>query len=208
MDKETYTYDWFSGNASEWPRLLKPYANVPGLNFLEIGSFEGKSASWLLRNVLTHPTSRLTCIDLFPDSLGGDMELMPLVTTPNKTFDANMLANDAGSRVIKIRGASENVLRTLAPAAYDFIYIDGSHNAPHVLSDAVLCWHLLKLGGLVCFDDYEWGEEFPPLERPQAAIDAFMHLYDGMYELVDKGYQVTLRKTAHLALQAELRESV
>jgi predicted O-methyltransferase YrrM len=197
MSEERYTYNWFSGNASQWETMLAEYAAQPHLNFLEIGSFEGRSACWLLRNILTDPTSRLTCIDLFPETLGpGDG--MPRMATPDKTFDANIAATGQGAQVTKLRGASEALLRTLAADAYDFIYIDGSHNAPYVLSDAVLSWYLLKVDGLICFDDYEWMPEYPPLERPAAGIDAFMQLYAGLFEVTYTGYQIALRKKSHL----------
>jgi predicted O-methyltransferase YrrM len=202
MGKESYTYDWFTKNAAEWPQILAPYTGLPDLSFLEIGSFEGMSACWLLHNILTEPSSRLTCIDLFPDSLGGDSELMPRASAPNATFDANVDAIGATDRVIKLRGSSEDILRRLPPGHYDFIYIDGSHNAAYVLSDTVLSWYLLKVGGLLCFDDYQWAPYLPPLERPQAGIDVFMQLYAGLYDVVNIGSQVTLRKTAKLPPQS------
>lgn len=196
-----YQYDWFTHNATEWPRLLAPFIGHPNLNFLEVGSFEGRSACWLLQNILTGDGSRLTCIDLFVDAMGGEDEAMPRVATPNQSFDANIAAIGATARVDKLRGTSESLLRTLTFGSYDFIYIDGSHNAPYVLSDAVLSWYLLKVGGLICFDDYQWAPEFPALERPQAGIDAFMALYAGLFETVSIGRQVMLRKLAHLPFQ-------
>jgi predicted O-methyltransferase YrrM len=198
MGGERYTYNWFTHNAQDWPNFLAAMAGQPGLHFLEIGSFEGRSACWLLQNILTHESSRLTCIDLFLDAMGGEDESMPRVANPNAAFDQNIAATGAAHRVTKLRGASEDLLRPLPRSNYDFIYIDGSHHAPYVLSDAVLSWYVLKVGGLLCFDDYEWAPEFPPLERPQAGIDAFMSLYAGLFEVVSKGYQVTLRKTADL----------
>jgi hypothetical protein len=33
---------------------------------------------------------------------------------------------------------------------------DGSHRARDVLEDAVLSWPLLKVGGIMLFDDYLW----------------------------------------------------
>jgi predicted O-methyltransferase YrrM len=202
MTTAGYQYDWFTQNATEWPRLLAPYVGQPNLNFLEVGSFEGRSACWLLKNVLTGPGCRLTCVDLFLDSMGGEDQMMPRVATPNLTFDANIAAIGATDRVDKLRGSSEEMLRRLPFASFDFIYIDGSHNAPYVLSDAVLAWYLLKVDGLICFDDYQWAPQLPPLERPQAGIDAFMALYAGLYETVDVGRQVMLRKKAHLPFQS------
>jgi predicted O-methyltransferase YrrM len=197
MSEETYTYNWFTHNAPQWESMLAPYVGQPCLNFLEVGSFEGMSACWLLRNVLTQPTSRLTCIDLFPETMGPG-EGMPRMATPDRTFDSNIAATGKGAQVTKLRGSSEVLLRSLPAAAYDFIYIDGSHNAPYVLSDAVLSWYLLKVGGLLCFDDYGWMPEFPRLERPQAGIDAFMDLYAGLFEVAYEGYQIAIRKTGDL----------
>jgi predicted O-methyltransferase YrrM len=44
---------------------------------------------------------------------------------------------------------------------FDFIYVDGSHQAPDVLSDAVLSFTLLKRNGVIAFDDYLWQESLP-----------------------------------------------
>ena len=202
MAEQSYQYDWFTHNASEWPRLLAPFRGQPGIHFLEVGSFEGRSACWLLQNVLTGAGSRLTCIDLFLDEMGGEDDSMPRMATPNASFDRNIAAIGAGDRVTKLRGSSEHWLRALPPDSFDFIYIDGSHNAPYVLSDAVLAFYLLREGGLICFDDYEWAPDYPPLERPQAGVDAFMAVYAGLFELIDRGNQVMLRKTRHLPFQS------
>ena len=39
---------------------------------------------------------------------------------------------------------------------FDFIYIDGSHIAKDVLTDACMAWPLLMPKGLMVFDDYMW----------------------------------------------------
>ena len=111
---------------------------------LEIGSYEGRSAVWFLENILTHPTSRLVCIDPFFD---------PRV---EMRFDHNVRLSGARERLEKRRGRSESVLPQLERASFDLIYVDGSHDAPFVLLDAMLSWELLKTGGILAFDDYEW----------------------------------------------------
>jgi predicted O-methyltransferase YrrM len=64
---------------------------------------------------------------------------------------------------------------------FDFIYIDGSHMAQDVLCDAVLAFRLLRVGGVIVFDDYIWFETLPegkdPLRCPKPAIDAFVNLH-------------------------------
>ena len=53
-------------------------------------------------------------------------------------------------------GTSENKLIELINKGVlaDLIYIDGSHLAKDVLSDAILSWKLLKPSGVMIFDDY------------------------------------------------------
>jgi hypothetical protein len=35
------------------------------VNFLELGSYEGRSTVWMLESLLTHPQSHITCVDPF-----------------------------------------------------------------------------------------------------------------------------------------------
>jgi hypothetical protein len=60
-----FVTDVFSEHIPIWTKILSRYAGQPGIQALEIGSLEGRSACWLLENILTHPTARLTAIDLF-----------------------------------------------------------------------------------------------------------------------------------------------
>lgn len=193
-----FTYDFFSANIEQWQKNLGRFAGLPNLAFLEVGSFEGKSACWVLQNILTHETSNLTCIDVFfeekhegvYDTTGLDSALM----SREDRFEHNIRQTNARHRVEKIVGLSQKVLRTLPLSFYDFIYIDGSHIARGVLEDAVLAWQLLKQGGIITFDDYLWQDHPDPLLCPRMAIDGFLSVYEGHYQLVHKAYQVTLEK--------------
>jgi predicted O-methyltransferase YrrM len=78
---------------------------------------------------------------------------------------------------------------------FDFIYIDGSHVAKDVLTDACMAWPLLKPKGLMVFDDYLWSPSARDiLHRPKAAIDAFTNLFAEEVEIVHVGYQLVVRK--------------
>lgn len=64
---------------------------------------------------------------------------------------------------------------------FDLIYIDGSHRAADVLIDAVMSFQLLRIGGMMIFDDYIWtmepqGQE-DLLNMPKPAIDAFTSIF-------------------------------
>lgn len=176
-----FTVDWFTCYIPLWEKHLSVFKGKPFLHFLEIGSFEGRSACWLLQNILTHDSCSLTCIDLFP---------------AEKQFDENMRHIGATAKVTKLKGYSQDVLPTLLSYSFHFVYIDGDHSAFTVIADAVLSWRLLRADGMLVFDDYKWqlGYCQPPFGTPKLAIDSFLQAYDGKYDMVHKGQQVILCK--------------
>jgi hypothetical protein len=182
-----FTQDWLGPRAEWWQPVLQPYIGTPA-RMLEVGSFEGRSATWFLDNILTHPDARIVCVDTF----GGSPEHRGLdLTDLESRFDRNM-ARHAG-RFTKLKGSSHAILRTLEPASFDIAYIDGSHEAADVLMDAVLVWDLLKPGSIMMFDDY--GTRWEGFDGLRTAIDAFLACMEGRYELIRKQYQVILRRT-------------
>ena len=193
-----YTQDWFSINIPVWEQQLPRFANQADLRVLEIGSWEGRSTCWLLDNILTHPTARITCVDTFAGSVEHDVMCADgTVQTIEQRFDANVAKTGKAEQVRKMIGASQTVLRSLIPNAYHLAYIDGSHVACDVLEDAVLTWRLVKVGGVIIFDDY--GFRFPEgitEQPPQPAIDAFKTIFQHKVKLLHQGYQVLLEKIA------------
>jgi predicted O-methyltransferase YrrM len=59
---------------------------------------------------------------------------------------------------------------------FDFIYVDGSHQAPDVLEDLVMAYQLLRVGGLLVCDDYLWRHKDGVLHEPKIAIDSFLNI--------------------------------
>ena len=186
-----FTQDGTTKNAPIWAKALAGLAHKPGVNALEVGTYEGRSAIWFLENILTGPSSSITCIDIFD----GPYE---------RTFDRNV--SGFGARVKKIRAPSQHALRSLKLYSYDFAYIDGSHVAKDVLVDALLTWDLIKPGGFIIFDDYQWeglsdqlrGEAY----RPKIAIEAFLRVMEPYIEVVHSGYQVIVRKRTEFNRQS------
>jgi len=174
--------DWFTDRVPVWNKVLADFRGKPNIRYLEIGVFEGRSAIWMLENILTHPTARLTCVDIF----WGPYK---------KIFLDNLTLSGFAYKAKIIQGRSQDKLRRLPPNSFDIIYIDGSHIAYDVLADAVLSWQLLKNGGLLIFDDYGVGHGPIPSEyAPRVAVDAFITVYRNNVEIVHRGYQVILKK--------------
>jgi predicted O-methyltransferase YrrM len=190
--KYRFTFDWVSPHASAWEKDFGHLRGKPSVHGLEIGCFEGQSACWFLDNILTHPTSRLTCVD--PFAIPMDSVLLRYF---ERYFDHNIAASGSGDRVMKLIGSSQVVLRTLQPAQFDFVYVDGSHRVGDVLQDAALAWPLLRAGGTAIFDDYDLADDAAPglLARvPGRALDAFVSVLGDSVTVLRKDWQLVLRK--------------
>jgi predicted O-methyltransferase YrrM len=189
---KTFTTDWAAGHFFEWAELLHPLRQK-ALRILEIGSWEGRSALFFLNYL---PRSRIVCIDTF----GGNVEhhispyFAELAPKAEGQFDRNLA--ELMDRVEKIKGTSANVLPELGIAVrrFDLAYIDGSHMAADVYSDAALTWPLMEPGGIVIFDDYEWVIMPDERERPKLGIDAFLATIDSHYQELHRGYQIAIAK--------------
>lgn len=184
-----FTHDWFSHNIPTWTRLLAEFRGKPGIRALEIGVFEGRSTCWLLENILTGANSTVDCIDTF----SGGMEHQELdMNSVQSRFEFNTAP--WRDRVNLHVGHSAQILPMLS-GPYDIIYIDGSHAACDVLTDAVLAWSLAGNNAVMIFDDYKW-PMYPdqPWLRPQMAIEAFLQCFTGWHKVLHVDYQVAIRK--------------
>lgn len=191
-----YSNDWFSHNIPTWERLLAEFKGKPDLLFLEIGCYEGMATYWLCNNILTNPSSKITVVDTFEGSIEHrDGHANTDFSVVEKNFRENLAEFIRTDKVDIFRSESQKYLREINAPVFDCIYIDGSHTAPDVLEDAVLAWRLLKAGGVMIFDDYAWDayKDNPEL-NPRLAVDSFLAVMTGKYELLHKDYQVAIKK--------------
>jgi len=192
-------YSFFApwgGGAENWVRAIGKY-NPGARKFLEIGSFEGKSATFLLDTVFQKNSPyELYCVDTWEGGEEHSQSAMPVVES---NFDLNIrksLQQDGHGQfsVVKLKGISSLVLANLVSAghagSFDFLYIDGSHQCPDVLTDLALSFMLSKVGGIIVCDDYTW---FPQIRRgnllhsPKMAIDSFTNCFWDKVALTDQG---------------------
>lgn len=194
-----FTTDWFDFNIANWRKWLAELVGQESCRALEIGSWEGRSATWLLENVLTHPSAHMTCLDTWEGSIEHTPEQVDGVF---QRFKSNMQEWQDMGKLEAVRAPSHVGLRQLPLSEpYDLIYVDAAHASHNALEDAVLAWRLLKVGGIMIFDDYLGGPNGDVSQlahSPHQGINAFIHIYGNGLQVMGTGYQVAVRKTAEL----------
>ena len=194
-----FTSDWFTNAIVNFDYITNYLNKEKQINsILEIGSHEGRSACWMLENMLSD-TGTMTCIDPFADR-------------PVTAFAEDSIPEDRAietlfrANIAEVKGADQtvNVMVDLSfPALaqlivdkqqYDFIYVDGTHHADEVLADAVMCFGMLQSGGVMLFDDYLWEDDPRHLGRCKASIDAFVNMFYDRLKLGLVNYQLAIVK--------------
>ena len=147
MTTPTFTADWFTGSAlagaGSWTAHVVPrLARFTRVSWLEVGSFEGRSALWAADNLVRGPGAIVTCVDSWEDA---DVE---------KHFDANVVGG--GRTSSKRKGRSDVVLpRQSSSHSFEGVYVDGSHAKEDVRRDATEAARIVVPGGVLVFDDYD-----------------------------------------------------
>lgn len=203
-----FTTNWFDGFKKVWDTLL-PLLNPTRV--LEIGSFEGASTCYLIEKLAAQRSIELHCIDTWDGGIehkSGGGEQVDMAEVEKRFHQNTQIAIGKANNKVELsihKGLSDQELVKLLASGkqgyFDLIYVDGSHQAPDVLSDAVLGFKLLKVGGVIAFDDYLWQESLPtgtdPIRCPKPAIDAFTNIYcRKIHIVVAPLYQLYIRKTS------------
>ena len=201
-----FTNTWFEMSAKGiWDALI-PQVNPTRI--LEIGSYEGKSCCYVIEKLAQAKPIEIHCVDTWE---GGEEHQKKNENMSD--VEARFLHNVAVAKqrvqhpveLVVHKGYSDQCLYQLLAAGkagyFDFIYVDGSHQAADVLCDAVLSFRLLKKGGVIAFDDYIGAEEFSYGKDlflcPKMAIDAFVNIYFRKLTVLNAPlYQLYVQKTA------------
>lgn len=172
-EKYTFSSDWVTGKVKKWEQLIPKDCK----QILEIGNFEGRSTIWFAQHC---PQAIITSVD--PSRIGAHERLVSNIDKcPHK------------ERINLVFADSRTYLPSLSRNYFDFIYVDGAHRAPSVLLDGLNSWLLLREGGILLFDDYEWqGQEDFSEKLPKIGIDAFLSVHD--CKIIHKGYQLAVQK--------------
>ena len=136
-----FTNNWFESTAKK---------------ILEIGSYEGASTCLLIDTLsLYHDSFEIHAIDTWDGGIEHkEMKInMKLVEDRFKKNTSNAIKNSTKEINLITHKKSINALSELISNQksnyFDFIYIDSSHMASDVLSDAILSFELLKINGMM-----------------------------------------------------------
>ena len=146
ISKKTTT-DYFSLNAYYWDLIINK--NFKKFSYLEIGSWEGNSAMFVLKNF---NTKSVTCVDSW--DLNNDIH-KDKQSENFKNFQSNLI--EFKDRFFFYKNTSDEFFSN-NKEKYDIIYIDGWHEAPQVYKDINNSWNCLNENGIIICDDYFYGD--------------------------------------------------
>jgi predicted O-methyltransferase YrrM len=199
-----FSNNWFESTAKNvWDQIIP---QIKPTKILEVGSYEGASACYLINQRAKEAPIELHCVDTWEGGVehkSGGIDMGSVESRFNHNVQLAIKAAANKVELVLHKGYSDVCLSRLLGNGrknyFDFIYIDGSHQAPDVLCDAVLGFRLLRVGGMMAFDDYLWAESLPggkdPLRCPKPAIDAFINLnFRKIHILPAPLYQLYIQK--------------
>ena len=187
--------NWFAQSAQyNFDVLLQRFIGDDNLRFLQLGAYTGDASVWMLENILTGSNCHLVDVDTWQ---GSDEEAHEEMDFDDVYETYKSKVDPYTDRLLALKSDTFSVLVydiNYQRKEYDFIYIDADHTTVGVLLDAELSWPLLKSGGLMAFDDYEWGENLPTHLRPKPGIDLFLLRHKGEYNILAINNQLWVEK--------------
>ena len=177
-NKQTTT-DYFSIHTYYWHKII--IKNFKTFSYLEIGSWEGNSALFILKN---YTTDNVVCVDLWEKS-----------SEINKNFENFKLnMEEFKNKFSFFRETSDNFFINNKDK-FDIIYIDGSHESIQVYKDINNAWNFLNIGGILICDDYFYGNIYTESGNvPAEAINKFIKEKSNLKIISVNNSQIFLKK--------------
>jgi len=204
--KRKRTFDGI--NQLKYWKIIKKYINFKKkLNCLEIGSHEGQSAIFFLKNILLHKNSKLLCCD--PWFKSHWLNLNPTNLCYEDVFNFNVKINKGGKKIKKFRGKNDSLYKKkwFKSEKYDIIYIDDIHTYESTILNIEKGFPQLKIGGVMIFDDYDakyaikekYDKKGPAFwcDPVKKAVDAFIKKNKKNVKVIFHKYQMMILKTSN-----------
>ena len=182
--KLTLSFNWFGQNSQIWIHFFRKFnLEDKKIKILEIGTFEGLSASFFLKYL---KKSKLVAVD----SLNKK--------TP---FYKNFIKNKKKMRNFQFYNiSSDNFFKKYKNELFDIIYVDGGHDCIDVINDGKNSFKILKKGGILIFDDflYEYNNKNNIRKKIESdfvigGILLFLSKFKKV-EILYVGHQIIIRK--------------
>jgi hypothetical protein len=190
-----FTEVWADNNIAYVAPLLRRFADGRDrIRYLEIGAYEGRNLAfmdWLLPGKL-----EATVIDPWFDEDLNPEEKYHAVE-PRFQRNAAKLGFPA-LNVVKGFSTYELPKMLEGGAAFDLIYVDGSHTAWAVFVDLAFCAAMLEVGGVMILDDYWHHESEIGGPGVKQAVDRFHGAFRRYFDIEAVYRQVALRKVAEI----------
>lgn len=194
-----------------YERCMKPRA-AEFRTILEIGVCESASSLWIWQNI--KPDLWVGVDPWFPDRLRH----APLYQTWRENFWWNVEDSGAESLTVPPPGGrvttefrfgptrcfmaewpSQEYLKhqiglDLPGQKFDAILVDGDHHGAEAITDMVLCWPLLKRGGVLIIDDYNRRWLHGRAHVREAAVGFCMAFEERIEKVLETPRQLWLRK--------------
>tara|TARA_B100000287_G_scaffold430977_1_gene487309 strand:+ start:709 stop:1383 length:675 start_codon:yes stop_codon:yes gene_type:complete len=170
LDHKNFSQKWFLNNFEIFTFFL-PKDKSLKFDYLEVGCYEGLSSFYVLSE---YKFVNAFFLDIWDMPNPNSKTLSPNFDLIEKAFDQNL----SGFDFKKMKNDSVISMRKLLKenVHFDFIYIDGSHNGEDILSDAIEAFKILKVNGLMFFDDFLQHDDNRILQS-YVGIDKFLSLY-------------------------------
>ena len=170
LDHKNFSQKWFLNNFEIFTFFL-PKDKSLKFDYLEVGCYEGLSSFYVLSE---YKSVNAFFLDIWDVPNPNSKTLSHNFGLIEKAFDQNL----SGFNFKKIKNDSVISMRKLLKenVHFDFIYIDGSHNGEDILSDAIEAFKILKVNGLMFFDDFLQHDDNRILQS-YVGIDKFLSLY-------------------------------
>ena len=156
-----YSEKWFCNNLNYLSINFKGIKNVK--NILEIGSYEGRSAIFFLKNF---SDSNITCVDTW---CGSDEHKNVNFELIEENFDLNTSFYQSNKTLLKYKMTSNEFFEKNSKY-FDLIFVDGDHSSNQVINS----WNILKSGGYLILDDYMWWFYKDLKKNPSTPINNFI----------------------------------
>ena len=178
--------DWFSGNIPIWSFFFKKYNLIEkNLNYLEIGSFEGRSSVFILKNL-----KKISC--QFVDTFQGSEEHSKI--NFSKVFENFKKNVEPFKDQIVINKMNSNEFFKTNRTYFDLIYVDGSHFSENVYKDAINSFTFLNKNGLIIFDDFIWTYYNQINDNPIGGLIPFLKKSFRKIKILYVNFQLIIKK--------------